>query len=144
MNKEDRVTDGSPMRTDEKRFDWITEKIIGCAFLVANALGYGFLEKVYENALAHELRKIGLRVEQQVRLTVRYDGVVVGEYVADLVVEGVVIVEIKADKGIEDLHMAQTGNYLAATQMPVGLVINFGQKVTVRRVAGPALMNPSV
>jgi GxxExxY protein len=109
-----------------------------------NALGHGFLEKVYENALAHELRKWGLKVEQQVRLTVYYDGVVVGEYVVDPVVEGIVIVEIKAGRGIDELHSAQTGNDLAATRKPVGLVINFGQKVTVRRVAGPALQNPSV
>jgi GxxExxY protein len=70
--------------------------------------------------------------------------VVVGDYIADLVVEGLVIVEVKAGKGIDDLHLAQVGNYLTATKMPVGLVINFGQKVGVRRVAEPALENPSV
>ena len=144
MKNVEKVTDRSPIGTDDRRFDWITEKIIGCAFLVANTLGYGFLEKVYENALAHELRKLGFRVEQQIRLAVEYDGVVVGDYVADLVVEGVIIVEVKAGKGIDDVHLAQVGNYLATTKLPVGLVISFGQKVAIRRVAGPALKNPSV
>lgn len=132
------------MNTDDRRFDAITEAIIGCSFVVHNALGYGFLEKVYENALAHELRKRGFAVELQKRLCVRYDGVVVGDYIADLVVDGYVIVEIKAGRGIDDIHLAQVCNYLTATRMPVGLVINFGQKVTVRRVAGPALRDPSV
>ena len=131
------------MNTDERPFGHLTEAIIGCSFMVHNTLGHGFLEKVYENSLAHELRKLGLRVEQQQRLTVRYDGVVVGEYIADLVVEGSVVVEIKAGRGIDDLHLAQGGNYLTATTMPVGLVINFGQKVTVRRVVGPALRRSS-
>ena len=73
------------MNTDEKRFDSITEKIIGCAYKVGSKLGCGFLEACYENALAHELRKAGLRVQQQVRLKVWYDDIVVGEYVADLI-----------------------------------------------------------
>lgn len=134
----------TPMDTDERRFDRLTETIIGASFVVHNALGYGFLEKVYENALAHELRKLGLRVDQQLRLSVTYDGVVVGDYVADLIVEGNVIVEIKAGRGIEDIHLAQLGNYLTATRKPVGLLLNFGQKVTMRRVAGPSLRLPSV
>ncbi len=74
------------MDTDDRRFDEITGKIIGCAYKVGTKLGCGFLEKCYENALAYELRKLGLKVEQQVRLKVWYDDIVVGEYVADLLV----------------------------------------------------------
>ena len=80
----------------------ITEKIIGCAYTVSNALGVGFLEKVYENALAHELRKVGMKVEQQRPIQVSYDGVVVGEYFADLVVEDSVLVELKAIKELDE------------------------------------------
>ncbi len=79
------------MNTDESQMDEmnaLTERIIGCAFRVANTLGCGFLEKVYENALAYELAKAGMRVQQQVAVEVRYDGIVVGEYTADLIVFG--------------------------------------------------------
>lgn len=134
----------TPMGTDEKRYDHLTEAIIGAAFDVHNEMGWGYLEKVYENALVHALRKRGLNVDQQVRLTVRYDGVIVGEYVTDVVVENVVLVEIKAGRGIDDIHLAQLGNYLKTTGLPVGLLLNFGQKVAVRRVVGPAFRIPSV
>lgn len=114
----------------------LTEKIIGCAFTVANALGPGFLEKVYENSLAHELRKCGLLVEQQKRVDVIYDGILVGYFDADLVVGGVVIVEIKAVRALDDAHKAQTLNYLKATGLRLGLLINFGTaRVEVKRVA---------
>jgi len=85
----------------------LTEIIIGCAYAVANTLGHGFLEKVYENALAHELHKKGLRTEQQTAITVYYDRVVVGEYVADLLVEGNILIELKTIKQIEDVHKAE-------------------------------------
>ena len=127
------------MDTDERRYDSITRTIIGCAFRVGSKLGCGFLEKVYENALAHELKKVGLRVEQQARIDVWYDGIVVGEYVADLVVEGVVLVELKAVSALDSVHAAQCINYLAATRLPVCLLINFGKKVEVKRIAGPTL-----
>src|SRR3954453_17236190 len=84
------------MNTDKVASNLLSEKIIGCAFVVSNTLGVGFLEKVYENALAHELRKAGLLVEQQHAITVHYDGVVIGSYTADLLVEKVVLVELKA------------------------------------------------
>jgi len=103
-----------------------TERIIGCAYTVQNVLGVGFLEKVYENALAHELRKAGLRVEQQKPLRVLYDSVVVGEYAADLVVDESVIVELKAAKAIDEIHEAQMLNYLKATGVKIGLILNFG------------------
>ena len=120
------------------QIDQITEKVIGCAFAVSNTLGVGFLEKVYENALAHELRKVGLRVEQQYGIPVYYDGVVVGDYVADLLVEGSVLVELKSVKAIDEIHMAQALNYLKATMLPICLLINFGKpKIDIKRIAGP-------
>lgn len=118
------------MNTDE-----ITKKIIGCAYAVSNVLGAGFLEKVYENALAHELAKSGLRVEQQRPITVTYDGVLVGDYVADLLVEHEVLVELKACRGLEEAHLAQCINYLKATGFHVCLLLNFGApRVQVKRV----------
>lgn len=114
----------------------LTEKIIGCAFKVANTLGPGFLEKVYENALAHEIRKLGLVAEQQKRVDVTYDGVMVGYFDADIVVEGQVIIEVKAVRALEDAHKAQTINYLKATGLRLGLLVNFGAaRVEVKRVA---------
>jgi GxxExxY protein len=111
----------------------ITEIIIGCAYKIMNELGAGFLEKVYENAMVHELRKTGLSVAPQQRVNVTYDGVIVGEYIADLVVEGLVIVEIKSIKALDEIHAAQCINYLAATMLPVCLLINFAPKVQVKR-----------
>jgi GxxExxY protein len=125
------------MDTDAHGLNLLTEKIIGCAYKVSNELGCGFLEKVYENALAHELRKADLSAEQQKPIIVRYDGVVVGEYVADLVVEGCVLIELKACKSLDDIHSAQCLNYLKATNFPVCLLINFGRpKVEIKRFAG--------
>ena len=131
------------MDTDERRFDSLTYRIIGCAFEVHNRLGHGFLEKVYETALAYELRLLGLKVEQQVPLRVMYKDILAGEYIADLIVEGVVLVELKAIRAIDPAHIAQCINYVTATGLPIGLVINFGTKVEHRRVAGPTLRDPS-
>ncbi len=122
------------MDTDQKK-DPLTEKIIGCAYTVANTLGYGFLEKVYENSLALELQKNGLDVEQQKPLTVFYSGAVVGEYFADLFVEQRVVVELKAGKVIDASHISQCLNYLKASKNRHGLIINFGpSRVEVRRL----------
>ena len=124
------------IHTDErsKKVNEITEAIIGCAYSVANTLGAGFLEKVYENALAHELRKHGLLVSQQAPLTVQYDEVVVGQYVADLVVADQILVELKAAKSLDEIHMAQCLNYLKATGLPICLLINFGRpKIQIKR-----------
>ena len=93
----------------------ITEMIIGCSYKVSNELGAGFLEKVYKNALAHELRKTGLKVEQQFPIRVFYDGIIVGDYIADLFVDNCVLVELKTVKSLDDIHMAQCLNYLKAT-----------------------------
>ncbi len=118
------------MTTDE-----ITEKIIGCAFTVANELGHGFLEKVYENALAYEIRKAGLAVKQQHPTPVIYDGLVVGDYTADLFVANEVLVELKAINNIEDIHVAQCLNYLKATGCIICLLINFGNpRVEIKRI----------
>jgi GxxExxY protein len=111
----------------------LTKTIIGCAFQVHNTLGPGFLEKVYENALAHELRKRGLKVVQQAPLRVIYDGVIVGEYYPDLWVEERVIVELKAVQVLHPRHEVQLVNYLAATGVDTGLLLNFGTSVEVKR-----------
>jgi len=113
----------------------MTEKVIRCAFKVSNTLGCGFLEKVYENALAHELRKSGIQVGQQHDISVHYDGVVVGEYTADLLVEDALLVELKAVKELDDIHWAQCLNYLRATGLRLCLLTNFGKpRLEVRRV----------
>jgi GxxExxY protein len=114
----------------------LTEKIIGCAFKVSNTLGPGFLEKVYENALAHELRKAGLDFHQQYPISVLYDGTVVGKFFADLLVNEQVVIELKAAKNLDDAHLAQCLNYLKATGLPLCLLINFGTpRVQIKRVA---------
>jgi GxxExxY protein len=103
---------------------------------VLNTLGAGFLEKVYENALAHELRKSGLTVAQQQAITVTYDGVVVGDYSVDLLVEGTIIGELKAIKALDKTHMAQCLNYLKATGLRLCLLLNFGNpRLEIQRVA---------
>ena len=123
------------MNADEKQINAVSEKVIGCAQRVSNTLGCGFLEKVYENALIHELRKSGIKAEQQKRFVVIYEGANVGEYVADLVVEDLVIMETKAVRILDDSHMAQCLNYLKATGLRLGLLLNFGvPRVAVRRV----------
>jgi GxxExxY protein len=115
----------------------ITERIVGCAFDVSNALGCGFLEKVYENALAIELRRSGLGVRQQFPIHVHYHGELVGEFAADLLVEDCVLVELKAAKAFDDINLAQCLNYLKATGLPLCLLLNFGTpKVEVKRVVG--------
>lgn len=114
----------------------ITDKILHAFFkIVYPALGYGFLEKVYENALAIALRQMGLKVEQQARILVYFAGEVVGEYFADLLVEDCVIVELKAVQSIAPEHEAQLLNYLRATPYEVGLLLNFGPEPDFRRKA---------
>ena len=113
----------------------MTEKIVGCAYAVSDGLGCGFLEKVYENALVHRLRKQGLEVEQQFPLTVYdEDGTVLGEYFVDLFVEGCLIVELKACKAVADVHVAQLLGYLKSSRIETGLLINFGaEKLYVKK-----------
>ncbi|MBI5032398.1 MAG: GxxExxY protein [Chloroflexi bacterium] len=114
----------------------ITEKILHAFFKkVFHRLGYGFLEKVYENAMVIELRRAGLKVEQQAKIDVYYEGQVVGEYFADLLVNDAVIVELKAARNISDENEAQLLNYLRATPYEVGLLLNFGPKANFCRKA---------
>jgi GxxExxY protein len=105
--------------------DKLTETIIGCASKVSNTLGCGFLEKVYENALVIEIKISGLKCEQQKPIPVTYRGTIVGDYFADILVKGQVILEIKAAKAIDDSHQAQLLNYLKATSIHRGLILNF-------------------
>ncbi len=104
----------------------LTRVVIGCVYTVSNTLGCGFLEKVYENALALELRNAGLTVEQQRPINVLYRGAVVGEFIADILVEGHIILELKAAKGLDEAHFAQCLNYLKGTVLKLCLLINFG------------------
>jgi GxxExxY protein len=103
----------------EEELNLLTKRIIGCAFQVSNTLGCGFLEKVYENALVHELRKNGLAALAQQPLNVYYDGILVGEFFADIVVADVILLELKATKDHDDLFTAQCLNYLNATGKPI-------------------------
>ena len=127
------------MHTDKDSINQLSERIIGCAFRVINALGHGFLEKIYENALAHELRKAGLAVAQQQGITVCYDEIVVGEYTVDLLVEGTVMVELKAMKALDNAHVAQCINYLKGTGLWLCLLLNFGKsRLEIQRIVnGP-------
>ena len=111
----------------------ITGETIKAFYKVYNTLGYGFLEKVYENAMAFELEDNGLFVQTQLPIKVFYNGREAGEYFADLVVENKVILEIKTAAAIDKAHEAQLLNYLKATEMEVGLILNFGQKAEYRR-----------
>lgn len=106
----------------------LSRSIIGCAMKVSTALGPGFLEKIYEDALAHELQKAGLAVQQQAPLSVTYDGITVGEYSADILVENRVLLELKAARAIDASHQAQILNYLKATGIKLGRLLNFGTR----------------
>ena len=106
----------------------VTEQVIGAAFEVWKELGYGYLEKVYENALIVELGLRGIKAEQQHEIEVYYKGVLVGKYVADVLAQDKVIVELKAEKEYNAKHEAQLLNYLKATGIRVGLLLNFGEK----------------
>ncbi len=101
-------------------------RIVGAAIRVRKTLGYGFLEKVYENALGIELLAEGFRVEQQKPVRVFYNGTMVGDYVADVIVNGEILLELKSAKSLTDEHQAQVLNYLAATGMRLAILLNFG------------------
>jgi GxxExxY protein len=112
----------------------LTEQIIKAFYKVYNCLGYGFLEKVYENALLYELKKDGLEALQQESIQVFYEGYLVGDYFADLIVNGLVIVELKATESLRQEHISQLTNYCKATGVEVGLLLNFGKSPEVKRV----------
>lgn len=126
------------MNADEHRLNslnLISEKIIGSAFTVSNTLGSGFLEKVYQNALVIDLLNEGLEVEKEKAITIIYKGTIVGEYFADILVNREIVIETKAVQSLNEIHQAQLLNYLKATKLPLGLLINFGTpKVQIKRM----------
>ena len=112
----------------------VTETIIGCAYRVYNKMGFGFVESVYEKCLLIELRKAGLNTESQKPITVYYESEIVGEFVADIIVNDAIILELKSVMRIIKAHEVQLVNYLVATGKPVGLILNFGEKkVEIKR-----------
>jgi len=113
----------------------LTEKVIGCAITVHKTIGPGFLESIYENALVIELKRGGLRVESQLSRSIQYRDVEVGLHRVDLLVEGALIVELKAVSGLEDIHFAQVRSYLKALGLKHGLLLNFASMpLTIKRV----------
>ena len=118
---------------DNYKHSELTEKIIKAFYKVYNTLGYGFLEKVYENALFIELESIGLNIKKQEPIKVYYEGKEVGVYFSDLIVEDTIIIELKAVESISEEHESQLINYLKATDLEVGLLVNFGKKPEVKR-----------
>jgi GxxExxY protein len=111
----------------------ITEAVIKAFYKVYNVLGYGFLEKVYENAMYIELTKMGFKIEKQKKISVYYDGILVGDYCADMVVQDVVICELKATEYLAEQNEFQLINYLKATDIEVGLLLNFGKSPEIKR-----------
>jgi len=112
--------------------DQLTEKVIGCAYRVHKELGFGFVEKVYENALKIELAEYGLKVVQQKPISVLYHGQIVGDFIADLFVDDRLIIELKAVQKLAKEHEVQLVNYLSATGINDGLLINFGNSVEIK------------
>ncbi len=123
------------MNTDFQDFKYteLTEKIIKTFYKIYNKLGYGFLEKIYENALMIELKKESISATAQSPIKVYYDGEIIGEYCVDILVEDKVILEIKAARNLAVEHEAQLLNYLKATEIEVGLLLNFGPNPEMRR-----------
>ena len=116
------------------KYKELTEKIIGCAYRVYNKMGFGYLESVYEKCMLIELRKAGFNIESQKPIRVQYDGEVVGDFIADILVNDTVILELKSVRKLVEAHEVQLVNYLVATGKPVGLLINFGEtRVAVKR-----------
>ena len=113
--------------------DEITDRVIACCFEVHKALGAGFLEKVYENALMIELEKHGIKARQQIPISVKYQGIAVGEYFADILVDDRIVCELKANEYLAKEHEVQLVNYLTATGCEIGLLINFGRSVGIKR-----------
>ena len=124
------------MHTDDSGLNTLSRLVIGDSFTVLNTLGAGFLEKVYENALAYQLRKRGLNIAQQRGISVVYDGTIVGEYTADLLVEETLLIELKAVKDLEEPHVAQCINYLKGSGLKLCLLLNFGNpRLQIKRIA---------
>ncbi len=115
------------------KYQDLSEKIIAAAYAVHNELGCGFIEKVYKNALAIQLEETGVKCSCEVPLQVTYRGKVVGEYCADVIVEDKIVIEVKAVSRLDPVHEVQLVNYLKATGLNTGLLINFGRSVEVKR-----------
>ena len=129
---------------DDEKLKELSGRVIGCVITVSKNLAPGYLEKVYENALFHELTKRRLRVERQVRLDVFYDGIAVGHFVADMIVNETIILELKATDRILDDHIAQALNYLTTTNSPLCLILNFGEPIlAIKRVRNWNLVHTS-
>ncbi len=111
----------------------LSNKIIKCFYTVYNTLGFGFLEKVYENALMIELSKNGLKAEKQKHIKVYYENQTVGEYFADIIVDDSIILELKAAEFVVEEHELQLINYLKATEIEIGLLLNFGKNPEFKR-----------
>ena len=123
-------------RADNSGLNELSGRVIGCAFTVLNTLGAGFLEKVYENALAYEVRVAGLSAVQQYGAKVHYKDVLVGDYFVDLLINDVLLVELKTVKALDDAHRMQCTNYLKATGLRLCLLLNFGKpRLEIKRVA---------
>lgn len=122
-----------PQTNEQFRHSELTKSIIGVFYEVYNELGYGFLESVYENSLCLALREKGLDVHQQIAIPVWFRGNQVGDFVADIMVNRAVLLELKTTRSIDQSHMAQLLNYLKATQIEVGLVLNFGPRAEFKR-----------
>ena len=112
----------------------LTKQIIGCFYDVYNELGFGFIESVYENSLCIALRAVGLQVHQQIAIPVWFRGKSVGNFDADVMVNRLVLLELKSARAIEQSHLAQLRNYLKATEIEVGLLLNFGPKAELKRI----------
>ena len=135
QDMEPQNTPNTQMDAYEDRVNVLSKRIIGCALTVRHAPGTGFVEKVYENALLHELRKAGRAVSRQHRMGVRYDGILVGDYTVDVLIERNVLVELKAATGIDEIHRAQCLNYLKASGLHLCLLLNFGKpRLAINRI----------
>jgi len=121
------------MNAENLLYENITQSILNSFYKVYNTLGYGFLEKVYENSLRFELGKTGLNVKSQLSIPVVYENIIVGNYFADLAVDDKVIIELKACESLCIDHEIQLMNYLKATKFEVGLLLNFGKKPEFKR-----------
>jgi len=124
------------------RHEALTDQVICCFYTVYNKLGYGFLERVYENALLIELQKAGIPAQSQFPICVQYENQTVGEYFADVLVDDKIIIEIKATTTLAPGHEAQLINYLKATNIEVGLLLNFGPKAEIKRKVFNNGLNP--
>lgn len=122
------------MNTGGFMYETLTEKIIGCCFKVYNKLGFGYLESVYEKSLMIEFRKADIYAETKKPIKVKYDGIIVGEFIADIIAEHEVVLELKSIRQLSKTHEMQLVNYLVSTGMDIGLLINFGEeRVEVKR-----------